>query len=131
MTIYYTAKDIEELAAKGVQQLQIGPGITLTDFARESAQQLGIELIDNRKQQASSAQRPSAPSGAGTTRSAAPRSTAGDKYIKPSGCMHSSSTPRPAGGQTTAPSAQKSGNVDPNTVNKLIDLVGKAIKRGG
>ena len=24
MTVYYTAKDIEELAAKGVQQLQIG-----------------------------------------------------------------------------------------------------------
>ena len=50
MTVYYTAKDIEELAAKGVQQLQIGPGITLTDFARESAQQLGIELVDSRKQ---------------------------------------------------------------------------------
>jgi len=61
MNIYYTAKDIEELAANGVQQLQVGPGVTLTDFAKESAQQLGVELVDSRKQQVTPAPRPSSP----------------------------------------------------------------------
>jgi hypothetical protein len=129
MTVYYTAKDIEELAAKGVHQLQIGPGITLTDFARESAQQLGVELIDSRKQQAAPAQQSSAPSS-----TAATPSLANDKYNKPSGCMHASAeanAPAAVNAQATVRSAQGSENVDPNTVNKLIDLVGKAIKRGG
>ena len=126
MNIYYTAKDIEELAAKGVRRLEIGPGITLTDFARESAQQLGVELVDSRKQQAPPAPRPSAPSSAAATRPAA-----ADKYNKPSGCMHAAGPLPAASSQATAPSAPRSENVDPNTVNKLIDLVGKAIKRGG
>ena len=121
MTVYYTAKDIEELAAKGVRQLQIGPGITLTDFARESAQQLGIELVDSRKQ----APQPSAPGSPAATRSA------GDKYNKPSGCMHAAGEPTAMNTQATSPSTPQAENVDQNTVNKLIDLVGKAIKRGG
>ena len=129
MTVYYTAKDIEELAAKGVQQLQIGPGIVLTDFARESAQQLGVELIDSRQQQAAPAQQAPAPNAPAAAR------PAGDRFNKPSGCMHgsgpASSAPAAAGGQATTPSTPGSENVDPNTVNKLIDLVGKAIKRGG
>jgi len=120
MNIYYTAKDIEELAAKGVQQLEIGPGVTLTDFARESAQQLGVALVDSRKQQAAPAQQPAAPS----------RTASSDKYNKPSGCMHASNAPVETNSQATLPSGQTAGNVDPNTVNKLIDLVGKAIKRG-
>jgi len=125
MSIYYTAKDIEELAAKGVRQLEIGPGIRLTDFARESAHQLGVELVDSRKQQAPPAPRPATPSSPAATRSAA-----ADKYNKPSGCMHASSEPNAASAQTAVPSAQRSEDVDPNAVNKLIDLVGKAIKRG-
>jgi hypothetical protein len=126
MNIYYTAKDIEELAAKGVQQLEIGPGVTLTDFARESARQLGVELVNSQKQQAPPAPRPSAPSQA-----ALGRPVANDKYNKPSGCMHAASTPAATNSQAVLPLAQRSENVDPNTVNKLIDLVGKAIKRGG
>lgn len=125
MNIYYTAKDIEELAAKGVKQLEIGPGVTLTDFARESAQQLGVELIDSRKQQSPPATRPVAPSS-----TVASQPAASDRYNKPSGCMHGAS-PSPANSQTTAPPVQRPESADPNTVNKLIDLVGKAIKRGG
>jgi hypothetical protein len=125
MNIYYTAKDIEELAAKGVRRLEVGPGIMLTDFARESAHQLGVELVDARKQQAQPAPRPAAPSSPAATRSAA-----ADKYNRPSGCMHASIEPKVASAQTAVPSAHRSEDVDPNTVNKLIDLVGKAIKRG-
>lgn len=125
MSIYYTAKDIEELAAKGVRRLEIGPGIMLTDFARESAHQLGVELVDARNQQAAPAPRPTAPSSPADTHSAA-----ADKYNKPSGCMHASGEPKVASAQTAVPSAHRSENGDPSTVNKLIDLVGKAIKRG-
>lgn len=126
MTVYYTAKEIEELAARGVKQLEIGPGITLTDFARETAQQLNIVLVDSSKQAASSTPASS------PTRAAA----TGDKYNKPSGCMHAAVSPTPnvpakTNSQATSPSAKRSEDADPNTVNKLIDLVGKAIKRGG
>jgi hypothetical protein len=124
MNIYYTAKDIEELAAKGVRRLEIAPGVMLTDFARESAHQLGVELVDTRKQQAPPAAQPPAQNSPPAVRSTA------DKYNKPSGCMHSSAEPKAASVQTTIPSAHRSESVDPNTVNKLIDLVGKAIKRG-
>ena len=121
MTVYYTAKDIEELAARGVQQLEIGPGITLTDFARETAQQLNIALVDGSKPAAPSTPAPSLSQPA----------VSGDRYNKPSGCMHAASAPAAVHSQGTLPSAKRSDNVDPNTVNKLIDLVGKAIKRGG
>ena len=121
MNVYYTAKDIEELAAKGVQQLEVGPGITLTDFARETARQLGIELIDSRKQISSP-----------TTTSPAPNrpAPASDRYNKPSGCMNGPGPLPAANSQTALPSAQRSESVDPNTVNRLIDLMGKVIKRG-
>ncbi len=121
MTIYYTAKDIEELAAKGLQQLEVGPGITLTDFARETARQLNITLVDVSKRAETSTPAPSASRPTGSN----------DKYNKPSGCMHAASTPSARNSQATLPPAQPSENVDPNTVTKLIDLVGKAIKRGG
>lgn len=121
MTIYYTAKDIEELAARGVQQLEVGPGITLTDFARETAQQLNIDLVDGGKPV-----KPPAP--------APPSSRAaisGDKYNKPSGCMHASNTLPAANSPVAIQPAQHIDNVDSNTVNRLIDLMGKVMKRGG
>ena len=122
MNIYYTAKDIEDLAAKGVQQIDIGPGVTLTDFARETAQQLDIALVQSRKQQVSPASSPVAPR-AGTKIS--------DKYNKPSGCQHGSSPLPTAHSQATVPTNQAVEGADSNTVNKLIDLMGKVIKRGG
>ena len=61
MTIYYTAKDIEELAAQGIRQLEIGPGVTLTDFARETAQQLDIDLVDRRQAELPAPTQPAAP----------------------------------------------------------------------
>ncbi len=109
MTIYYTAKDIEEMAAQGIRQIEIGPGITLTDFARETARQLEIALV---KSGSESAQ-------AGT---AAMGRTS--RYNKPSGCMHGAQPGQQAPGRQT-------GGGSADTVNRLIDLVGSAVKRGG
>lgn len=45
MRTFYTGSDIEDLAASGVRQLEIGPEVTLTDAARERAEELGIALV--------------------------------------------------------------------------------------
>lgn len=121
MNIYYTAKDIEEMAGRGIRQIEIGPGITLTDFARETANQLGVTLVTAGQSQPAPQSRPSQPA----PPSPVPRAS---QYNKPSGCMHGSSSQPAARSQGTAPlspAADSSG-----TVNRLIDLMGKAINRG-
>ena len=45
MRTFYTGNDIEDLAASGVKQLEIGSGVALTDMARERAEELGIALV--------------------------------------------------------------------------------------
>jgi hypothetical protein len=45
MRIFYTGIDIEDLAANGIRQLEVGPEVTLTDAARERAEELGIALV--------------------------------------------------------------------------------------
>lgn len=120
MNIYYTAKEIEELAANGVKTLEIGPGVALTDFARETAQYFDITVVQGGKKPAAAAQpaapgRPSAPSG---------------RYSKPPGCSRASASPAGRSPAALTPDTPAAGS-DSNTVNKLIDLMGKVIKRGG
>ena len=121
MNIYYTAKDIEEMAAKGVHQLELGPGVSLTDFARETAQQLDIDLVEGGRQ----ALPPTLPTSSRKT------TTRSDKYNKPTGCQHGPSSLPAAHSQAPVASDQATEGVDSNTVNRLIDLMGKVIKRGG
>ena len=45
MRTFYTGSDIEDLAASGVKQLEVGPGVVLTDTAREQAEELGVALL--------------------------------------------------------------------------------------
>jgi hypothetical protein len=45
MRIFYTGSDIEDLAANGIRQLEISPEVTLTDAARERAEELGVSLV--------------------------------------------------------------------------------------
>ena len=116
MNIYYTAKDIEEMAAKGIQQLELGPGVTLTDFARETAQQFNIALVNRRDQ----AVRPMPSPAQGTT------ARVSSKYNKPKGCQHAAPS-----FQAAIPSNQAVEGSNSNTVNRLIDLMGKVVKRGG
>jgi hypothetical protein len=132
MTIYYTAKDIEEMAAKGIRQIEVGPGITLTDFARETAQQLNVALIDRSTTAAAPPARPaparpaSAPQPASQGRS----TRASGKYNKPSGCLHGPNHIPAAPSQAAAPSIPSADGAKSNTVNRLIDLMGKVINRG-
>jgi len=125
MTIYYTAKDIEEMAAQGISRLEIGPGITLTDFARETARQLDITLVKSGQKPA-----PGTAAPAGRTNAPSKPAKVSDKYNKPSGCQHGPGFP-PAGRSQAAPSQAASlGSGDSTTVNRLIDLMGKVIKKG-
>ena len=39
---FYTERDIEDLAKRGVQELEVNDGVYLTDLAREKMEQLGI-----------------------------------------------------------------------------------------
>jgi hypothetical protein len=119
MNTYYTAKEIEELAAKGARQLVLAPGAVLTDFARETAQQLGIALVK------SESQSPPSPQSASPSRP----TKLSDKYNKPSGCQHASGSPSAVHSQAAAPVSKSDGSSS-STVNMLIDLMGKVIKRG-
>jgi len=127
MNIYYTAKDMEELAAKGVTRLEIGPKVFLTDFAYETAEQLEIELIRiDRTEQKPELASPQGRNAAGTTRQASPPG----RYNKPTGCQHDrlpSAASRNYAG--TASSSDETNN-DGTPVNRLIDIMGKIIKRG-
>jgi hypothetical protein len=119
MTIYYTAKDIEEMAGKGIRQIEIGPGVKLTDFARETARQLDITLVTGVKQ--------AQPAAAVASQSRGRSS----KYNKPSGCMHGSDSRSAAPAETAVPANVSAGDGNSNTVNQLIDLMGNVMKRGG
>ena len=122
MNIYYTAKDIEALVAKGIYEIELGPNTSLTDFARETAEQLDVALIDG----AQAAQEPA-------------RVTASPPSPSPRAVSVSQTYNKPRGCQAGAPSAiNRTGNVpETNTgqpesapVNRLVDLMGKIIKRG-
>jgi hypothetical protein len=45
MKIFYTERDIEDMHAAGVRQLEVDDNIVLTDLARDKAQDLGIALV--------------------------------------------------------------------------------------
>lgn len=123
MNTYYTAKDIEELAANGTKQLVLGPGVFLTDYARETAQQLGIALVRSENQAVVKKPEASSPK-------AKPVSA---KYNKPRGCQPALSSRPAQAAQTSTPSGQSNGSNgthNANTINKLIDLMGKVVKRG-
>jgi hypothetical protein len=119
MNVYYTAKDIEEMAAKGTRELVLGPGAVLTDYARETANQLNITLIKDREQQNASSALPNNPS------------SVSDRYNKPSGCQHGANVYTAAPAQSARPSNQPGNEANSNTVDRLVNLMGKVIKRGG
>ncbi len=126
MNIYYTAKDIEELVAKGIFELELGPNTSLTDFARETAEQMDVTLIDGAQLSEETVRISPSPSPAPSLRPQAV--SISQSYNKPRGC------------QTGAPSIESrtTANLPVNTadqsdsapVNRLVDLMGKIIKRG-
>jgi hypothetical protein len=44
---FYTEKDIEDLAQRGVKSLQVTEEVVLTELAYEKARQLGLQLVTN------------------------------------------------------------------------------------
>ena len=55
---FYTERDIEDLAAQGVQSLRVTEDTVLTELAREAARKLGIQLTEGDDRPSSAPQRP-------------------------------------------------------------------------
>lgn len=122
MNIYYTAKDIEDMVAKGIYVLELGPNSSLTDFARETAEQLDVTLIEGVKEPTLPAPRAAAPPA--SQQAAVAVSPA---YNKPRGCQ-AGSRPTQTGSADTGSVTGNQTNSPP--LNRLVDLMGKIINRG-
>jgi hypothetical protein len=122
MNIYYTAKDIEELVGRGIHVLELGPNASLTDFARETAEQLDVTLID-----AGQEPEPPAPQAAPAPALGGHAVSFSSSYNKPRGCQVGSRT---VASRPSAPAAASPGQAGSTPVNRLVDLMGKIINRG-
>ncbi len=111
MRTFYTANDIEDLAASGVKQLELVPTIMLTAAARERAEELHIALV-------TPGGKGSTPATQSATPGLAPKASV--LPAKPRGCQHG--TLGTASG-SSAPSSQM--------VDQLVDAVSALKKRGG
>jgi len=123
MNIYYTAKDIEELVSRGIYVLELGPHTSLTDFARETAEQLDVTLIDVREEPVKPVPQ-AGPSPAPRVQGPASVET----YNKPRGCQVGSRPP--ASVSSSAPAEAAFDQQGSTPVNRLVDLMGKIINRG-
>jgi hypothetical protein len=124
MNIYYTAKDIEELAAKGIFELELGSNSSLTDFARETAEQLGVTLLLGAQELVD---------GSATRKAALPPSlssqpdTISQRYNKPRGCQGDVQFAQSGPSSVEAVSPNQSSSTP---MNRLVDMMGKIINRG-
>jgi hypothetical protein len=109
MRTFYTGSDIEDLAASGVKQLEVGPGVALTDAAREKAEELGVALVT--------------PGSAPSSKAAAPAAKSAALPSRPKGCQHAPVTAKASRAET----ASGGGAV----VEQLVDAVSALKKRGG
>ncbi|MBX3045979.1 MAG: hypothetical protein KF698_03180 [Anaerolineales bacterium] len=60
--VFYTERDIEDLARQGVTSLTITEDTVLTELAREKARRAGIALVDGKDSRTSAAASPAASS---------------------------------------------------------------------
>ena len=110
MRTFYTESDIDDLIASGVHQLEIGPNVSLTDSARERAEELGITLVVPGEVSPSKTSIQNAPIKNETLPN------------RPRGCQHGPVTVRNNPGETI-----KSGGP---IVDQLIEAVSALKKRG-
>ena len=115
MRTFYTGTDIEDLAASGVRQLEVGPGVALTDAARERAEELGVALIVPGSKPAAAS--PSTAARAGVA-------TGNALPARPRGCQHGPLATAPA--QATGKPAGTGA-----VVEQLVETVSALKKRGG
>ena len=111
MRIFYTGMDIEDLAASGVRQLEVGPGVALTDAARERADELGIALVTPGNGPSTNATAPAAPAKV----EALP--------LRPRGCQHGPLPVRVIRNEAVAGGGP--------VVDRLVEAVSALKKRGG
>ena len=112
MRIFYTGSDIEDLAASGVKQLEVGPGVALTDAARERAEELGIALVT-----------PGSAPARKAVALAAAAVKGGALPARPRGCQHGPLTAKGSQGDAA-------GGGGP-MVEQLVDAVSALKKQGG
>ena len=115
---FYSAEDIENLAAQGKKELVLDADIALTDLARDTARQLGITLVYGSRPTPVPAITTPAPA------RAAPAPTP-QVETKPKGCQHApltSSNPAPVLATDNAPSP---------LVDRLVGMVKQIGKRSG
>jgi len=112
MRTFYTGSDIEDLAASGVRQLEVGSSVSLTDAARERAEELGVVLVT--------------PGSAPTAKAATPAAPAKSVPLpsKPRGCQHG---PMPVAKVSHSEAATGGGPM----VDQLVKAVSALNKRGG
>jgi len=111
MRTFYTESDIEDLAASGVRQLEVGTNVSLTDAARERAEELGVVLV--------------VPSNVSTSKAVAPAAPAKSVTLpsRPRGCQHG-----PVVMKSSQVETAKSGGP---VVDQLVEAVNALKKRGG
>ena len=114
MRTFYTGSDIEDLAASGVRQLEISPGVALTDVARERAEELGVVLVIPGSAPASKAAAPAVPAAPAKSETLPNR---------PRGCQHG-----PLAGAATRSASVGSGGA---MVEQLVEAVSALKARGG
>jgi hypothetical protein len=114
MKIFYSAEDIEALAAQGITEVRLDEDTVLTHLARDMAQKLGISLVYGR----------AAPRGIASAvtpgLAARPAPSVG---AKPKGCQHGPLAGQSSGGGRSAGSSDE-------TVSELIGLVRQLADKG-
>jgi hypothetical protein len=114
---FWSAQEIEDLAAQGKRELIIDENTVLTDLARHAAQQLGLKLVHR-----SQASTPIPATSPGST--APSRRAVVGPGSKPKGCQHAPLTSQQAAAVTTVSS--NSGTV----VDQLVGLVKRLGPKG-
>lgn len=111
MRTFYTESDIDDLAASGIQKLDIGQGVVLTDAARERAEELGIVLVT--------------PGSSPVEKPAAPVTPVQNASLpsRPQGCQH-----RPIVVKSSQVETTRSGGP---VVDQLVEAISALKKRGG
>ena len=110
------------MAARGVKQLEVGRNAIITDFARETAELLNIELV----QPGAQVQQQPRPAGP-----AAPQNVSQGRYNKPRGCQHGPLNHSVSFSGTAVQPLRSQESDGTSSVNALVDIVGKIMKRGG
>ncbi len=128
MRTFYSAQDIEDLAARGATQLEVDETVVLTDLARDAAQRLGVRLV-SRAGGAVQAPTTAPPARAEPVAPAVTRALRSG--AKPAGCQHAplssglTATVQPQTEADTRPAAANPNTVVDQVVGLVRQLAGK------